>query len=253
MNFNIFVSTCAECIINQLYSCCFSALVAGCGVSQLLSDSRFLSEGNLCAMVKSLVSVAESKDDIHVSSEALDVDSLSEPDSTKVEEPSPKQARVRDEFLAKCCTALKGHNSFSMATVAWLEMVLVEISLRNRDRFQALWPALKHHYLRTLCGSQVELSYVTERRVLGILKICTRMMSRDHFSGAVLELLGRMFARAGSSVSGLSAKSCSPIGAKGVGSTVTTDDEGGYTLSKPHFPPMPSHLLAQLSNQVKAN
>lgn len=51
----------------------------------------------------------------------------------------------------------------SAASIAWLEMLLVEIVLRNRDRFHLCWPYLKYHYTRSLGNSFHKLSYITER------------------------------------------------------------------------------------------
>jgi len=154
-------------------------------------------------------------------------------------------------FLAESHSALAARHSFSSSSVAWLEMVLVEISLRNRDRFSTFWPVLKHHYIRVLSGPLVTLSYITERRVLGLLKICTRMMSRDHFSGAILELMGRIFAR---SPPGPVAASLSPTKGRAAAglSSNEVDDDAGYTLASPQFLPMSAYLLHHLSNQISA-
>ena len=154
-------------------------------------------------------------------------------------------------FLAESHAALAARHSFSSSSVAWLEMVLVEISLRNRDRFSTFWPILKHHYIRVLSGPLVTLSYITERRVLGLLKICTRMMSRDHFSGAILELMGRIFARSPSGPV-TAAASLSPSKARTGEINSNEEDDGGFTLSSPQFLPMSSHLLQHLSNQISA-
>lgn len=239
--------------------------MATCNVAQLVPDSRFLPENSLESVLRSLVCVAECKDEavraIAEFAEAALAEVSPEP------EPEVSYAEERwsvGELLASCNSALQGRHCFSSASVAWLEMVLVEVSLRNRDRFQSFWPTLKHHYIRSLCGATVQLSYITERRVLGILKICTRMISRDHFSGAILELLGRIFARQSPSSPSVSAGPSSqkggavvsPVGGGSIrrGSMSPTsgndEDEGGYTLSKPQFPPMANQLLLQLSNQV---
>jgi hypothetical protein len=218
-------------------------------VGQLVSDSRFLSEASLDAMLRSLVCVAECKDEAQRSIAEFAEAALAE--ISDLPPPSqPADERWGSEgFLAECSAAVQCKHSFSSSSVAWLEMVLVEVSLRNRDRFQSFWPTLKHHYVRVLCGSAVGLSYVTERRVLGILKICTRMISRDNFSGTILELLGRIFARAAPTKN---TPIASPLGTVNTRTTASVDDdeEGGYTLSKPHFPPMSGPLLNQLSNQV---
>jgi hypothetical protein len=235
------------------------ALVNSCHVGQLVSESRFLSEASLDAVLRSLVCVTECKDEaVRALAEAAEA-ALADVAAVTDSEPSgPRERWQTAPFLADCHLALQSRHAYSSASVAWLEMVLVEVSLRNRDRFSSFWPILKHHYIRALCGPAVQLSYVTERRVLGILKICTRMISRDHFSGAILELLGRIFARQGSPANSANASlkgasnAMSPLSRhpSSPHAATTDDDEGGYTLAKPHFPPMSGQLLQQLSNQV---
>jgi hypothetical protein len=65
----------------------------------------------------------------------------------------------------------------SESSRCWLEMVLVETALRNRDRFSLLWPHLSGHYGRTLgrmdqsCAASsagsladvIKFDYITER------------------------------------------------------------------------------------------
>ena len=243
------------------------SVIATSGIAQLVSDSRFLSEQSLDALLRSLVAMAEAKDESHHGdqSDAQPVSS-SVPAEAGSEAPTSKEAKegktvqfsrnasdellhVTRDFLAASYSALAAKHSFSSSTVSWLEMVLVEISLRNRDRFSTFWPILKHHYIRVLSGPLVDLSYVTERRVLGLLKICTRMISRDHFSGAILELMGRIFARAGPAAT---ASLLTPGKGRAGGLNSNTEDDEGYTLSRPHFPPMSNHLLQYLSNQISA-
>jgi hypothetical protein len=36
----------------------------------------------------------------------------------------------------------------SLASTSWLEIILVEYGLRNRDRISCLWPSLAAHYIR---------------------------------------------------------------------------------------------------------
>jgi hypothetical protein len=256
------VSLCRILLVLLCYSQC-RALVNSCHVGQLVSESRFLSESSLDAVLRSLVCVTECKDEavraLAEAAEAALADVAAVTDTGTEHSGAPERWQAAP-FLVECHLALQSRHAYSSASVAWLEMVLVEVSLRNRDRFSSFWPILKHHYIRALCGPSVQLSYVTERRVLGILKICTRMISRDHFSGAILELLGRIFARQGSPANSANASqkgasnAMSPLSRhpSSPHAATTDDDEGGYTLAKPHFPPMSGQLLQQLSNQVSS-
>ena len=70
--------------------------------------------------------------------------------------------------------------ALSAAAVSWLEILLVDVALRNRDRFSVVWPLLRDHYKRTLFGAgdgggvSIKLSYITERyvsiRIFEVLK-----------------------------------------------------------------------------------
>lgn len=80
----------------------------------------------------------------------------------------------------------------SAASAAWLETVLVEIALRNRDRLLLIWPLLRKHYLRCLTQRTCETNYVTDRRICGLLKLIARLLSRDHYAGILIELLGQV-------------------------------------------------------------
>jgi hypothetical protein len=55
------------------------------------------------------------------------------------------------------------HRYVSKSSIAWLEMMLIEIALRNRDRFALYWPILKLHYQKCLGNQFTRLSYVSER------------------------------------------------------------------------------------------
>lgn len=50
----------------------------------------------------------------------------------------------------------------SSASASWLEMMYVEVILRNRDRISSLWPSLEFHYSSSLNSCSV-FSYKSER------------------------------------------------------------------------------------------
>jgi hypothetical protein len=80
---------------------------------------------------------------------------------------------IASELSVNCFNSLKALydtvqisfcKSITASSISWLEMMIVEISLRNRDRFAIIWPILKSHYIKTL-GDPYELpiNYITER------------------------------------------------------------------------------------------
>ena len=138
----------------------------------------------------------------------------------------------------ECEYSVSSPQMFSTSCIAWLEMVLVEVALRNRDRFHALWPLLRNHFIRTLSSPAsdcaVPLSYVTERRATGLLKISARMLSREHCADNILDLLGGLFAYPTQSSASKSALAGSKVG-----------DRNAL-----RFPPIAMPLLMDLSSQV---
>lgn len=86
----------------------------------------------------------------------------------------------------------------SSNSVAWLEILVSEIALRNRDRIGAkLWPLLASHYRRTIGTNALTLDYALERRVMGVFRIATRMLARDdHLRDEIMSLLDDLFVHA---------------------------------------------------------
>lgn len=115
----------------------------------MVSDTRFMAEAGLRSLLSSLVRLAEG--------------SLSE----AVVAPTVDEANCLKSHISQLFTTvisnLFSSSSVSRASAAWFEIQLVEVALRNRDRFGAVWPCLAEHYSRTLSGPVSDLSYVTER------------------------------------------------------------------------------------------
>jgi hypothetical protein len=108
-----------------------------------------MSELGLCSMVEALIGFTE----------VLDAP-VSESQNNALECLKPQLSSTIKTINLK----IKSSLSVSRASVAWFEMLLVEISLRNRDRFGAFWPLLSAHYSRVLIeSSHITMSYVTER------------------------------------------------------------------------------------------
>merc|ERR1711871_99444 len=178
-------------------------LVEKCGISQLVSDTRFMTEEILQDFTASLVDMTE------VVIETVQKDNSNEETGSRpsedVMDPSIAELNI---FVASVASNLPPPSESSRC---WLEMILVETSLRNRDRFSLLWPIISKHYETTLGtvnsistvttgapgeitgDSIVKFDYSTERRVVGLFKIATRMLARKKVSASLLELLGNLF------------------------------------------------------------
>ena len=163
-----------------------------------------------------------------------------------------------NEFFSQCQQSLNSRFSFSSSTIAWLEMIIVDVSLRNRDRFTIIWPILKNYYLKVLSGSCVKLSYIAERRIVGLMKICTRMLSREHYCGEILDVMGKVFARTTHAehipniITNTITASPSTVELESELNSNTNDTCPPSTISKQHtFHPMSNALLMQFSNQVR--
>lgn len=125
--------------------------MATCGLNEIVSDTRFWGESALISFVNSLIFSTERG---RPKSPTVFDESVITEDISIVESMSPLQ-----EVVMETINALP---SVSFPTETWMEMVLVEIALRNRERFHVLWPVLAAHYRSTLRDC-VELSYSSER------------------------------------------------------------------------------------------
>ena len=141
-------------------------MIAQCGVANLVSDSRFLNETALRGFFTSLLAAAEGGRSFERASDTSTSVSTSTPLAAALaaelqedvgNDVSKLMARLQ-ELLLKQYTSLP---TASAASTAWLEILVVETSLRNRDRFALLWPDLSQHYHR--CISPLTVYYPPEQ------------------------------------------------------------------------------------------
>lgn len=177
-------------------------LVSVCGVSHLVADTRFLAESQLLGYFQALIFVIEKSDASCMSNASFPRANQrfqnQVPPIPKAQPPSNPKAnftktlyRGLDRLRAIASREIDELQAVSPSSCAWLEIVLVESALRNRDRFPLLWESMSNHYMSTLSGANV-LSYSFERRVSGILKVATRMISREQVAGPILDVLGAL-------------------------------------------------------------
>lgn len=140
---------------------------------------------------------------------------------------------VSDALLSRSSSAF-----VSLSSVSWLENVLVETSLRNRERLALFWSLLSHHYEATIQNAAL-LTYPLERyasnrrytgaipqcycstitstsmsltvdsplvpsicrRVTSLFRLSARLISRDVFTTSILELF-RLFVPSGTDKGG---------------------------------------------------
>jgi hypothetical protein len=127
--------------------------VSKSGLCTLLSESKFLSADSLQALLLVISSITEHHTLANSSNDNSNKENVAE----------------FEGFYAVLRAASPSNqlaSAVSLSSAAWLELVLVELALRNRDRFQSCWPALQQHYLRSLGTSNtggIKLSYVCER------------------------------------------------------------------------------------------
>jgi len=168
-------------------------LVAICGIDQLVADTKFLSGDMLENFFRAIIDVI-GRSDTSVNAEPM-LSCVSYDFDEKVDADA-KRIMIEDNIFG----SLQGYSRYliqrlpkcSAASCAWMEMLLVEASLRNRDRLSLIWPIISNHYIDTL-GNAEKLSFSLERRVSGVFKIATRMISREQMTSPVMELLGAIF------------------------------------------------------------
>ena len=150
-------------------------MVAACGIAQIISDTRFYSEDTLCYFFESLVAVTETADGFeHVRkrSESIKESSitLSAEKNSNCSVSTGLQAimgELSDALLRSSSEAF-----VSPSSVTWLENLLVEASLRNRDRLSLFWTLLAQHYETTIKRT-VLLTYPLERCGTLTARFCT--------------------------------------------------------------------------------
>ena len=171
---------------NAYYLFYFRIIVKATSVEKLVSDSRYMADANLTAFVSALIGIIE----------GLDEEKPNSPNSAAVAPGNVLSGAVKSSYSLLATTPkIAKFKSISHSSVAWLEMLVVDVALRNRDRFVLIWPILELHYTRTLCVVS-SISYLHERRIVGLLKIATRMISRYNLSESLIRLLGCVFIRA---------------------------------------------------------
>lgn len=155
------------------------------GISDIVKETRFLDESSLIILIKSIITLTEH--------------SNLQP---------PKKEKLNGDTATETCSINNLYNAVedilgfavhvSPPSCAWLETILVDVSLRNRDRFNLLWPILEKHYVSTLSGSS-QLTYASERRISGLLRIGSRIISRDDHcdqsSEKILNLIGLLLSQ----------------------------------------------------------
>ena len=138
--------------------------MAETGIARLISDSRFLSEDSLLNSMSVIALCAEAASS-STTTNAADSTWLTFFDQT-IAKQQQNQAVIRDPVLAILAENLQAIKSFvprcSAASGSWLEVVLVEMSMRNRDRFLLLWPILDTHYRSALIAATT-VNYINER------------------------------------------------------------------------------------------
>lgn len=159
--------------------------MASCGIAQLVSDTRFFTEDTLLTFFESLINATETGDGMADSGllvpstdSTCDLNDLvvisndSKTDDTKsnamnsivdnnVVESNLKSIMASVSDLQLISTSV---DFISASSISWLENLLVEASLRNRDRLSLFWNLLVRHYEKTILAAVV-LTYPLERYV----------------------------------------------------------------------------------------
>jgi hypothetical protein len=174
-------------------------------ILQIISDSKFLEEKCILLYFQQLCHAMERKGQQHnrLNSFVVFPGSSLEPIYEPVNSLGGHGIEELKQYLIDVSKKLPPPTE---ASSAWLEMVLVEAALRNRDRMSLIWPMISAHYSRPfgedesimtssshLEGHPVILSHSIDRRVIGIFKIATRLLSRHQLCGPIIHLLAHIF------------------------------------------------------------
>jgi hypothetical protein len=151
-------------------------VIAMCGIQSLVADTKFLNDESLLLVVRTIMNKSEkSSSTLSSFNDSDDFDGIIKQILELYESTLPHMSR---------------------ASIAWLELLVVEIAIRNRDRFALLWPILSSHYLRSLGNTkEICVDYILERRVTGLLKIAVKMFSREHLTSSIIDVLQNAFVK----------------------------------------------------------
>jgi hypothetical protein len=148
-------------------------MVAACGIAQIISDTRFYSEDTLYHFFESLVAVTETADGFeHVRARS---ESIKESENKPTESSNCSVSTGLRAVMGELSDSLLRSSSetfVSPSSVTWLENLLVEASLRNRDRLSLFWTLLAQHYETTIKRT-VLLTYPLERCATRTAAYCT--------------------------------------------------------------------------------
>ena len=158
--------------------------MASCGVAQLVSDTRFFTESTLGTFFESLVSATESGDGVmepepsipskinRSGSPGILLNENKAINLKLVEKKSKINTNEVENSLLLIMSSISdlqlkasSKDLVSASSVSWLENILIEASLRNRDRLCLFWNLLVQHYEMTI-ETAVLLTYPLERYVL---------------------------------------------------------------------------------------
>ena len=124
--------------------------VSGCGVSEIISDSKFVDDVVILKCVKALVNLSDNFSgwgEIKQDNSLAITDDIHSADNFDWSW-NQHYAEV-DMIRSLVADNLSQLPELSLASTSWLEVVLVEVVVRNRDRMASLWPSLAVHYIRS--------------------------------------------------------------------------------------------------------
>ena len=134
-------------------------MVSACGIAQIVSDTRFYSEDVLDVFLEALVAVAQAADGFHVIDRAKPGLGI---ERKGAQSPASLCLDGCIDGITDSMYSSSAVVYVSPSSVSWLENLLVETSLRNRDRLFIFWTLLTQHYEKTIQGAVV-LTYPLER------------------------------------------------------------------------------------------
>lgn len=144
--------------LNPLY---IRSSIAKTNIANLISESKYLPEKQLLALLTAITRMVEHKMELSPKSDVL-INLDYETTGTTCDN------RLSDIYLSAnkfYSSSIIIKCSITAASASWLETIFTEICLRNRDRFQLCWGIIKNHYLKTIGDEDCKVSYIAERYV----------------------------------------------------------------------------------------
>ena len=136
----------------------YRSSIAQSGIVDIIVDSKFVDDDVLKKYVLAVSNLSDSSTGWgHSFFRSIDVFAPEVDESKTAFDWSWNNHYAKLQELQGCMEgAVLEMSTPSLSSTSWLEVILVEFVLRNRDRIDCVWPTLAQHYIRSAVAISAE-------------------------------------------------------------------------------------------------